>query len=162
VLKISIIKRITKMKNKKMAGIVAIVTGILIALIPKVIFPVCTDMIELINGKSLYMKCHWTAMAELLIGGLIAFNGILLVLFNRYETRLALSIMLFLFGLTALLIPTSVIGMCETATMACRVGTEPALIVVSVIIMAVSIGNIISQISYIRLQKLHKERSVIE
>lgn len=150
------------MKNKKAAGIVIIVLGMLIALIPKSIFPVCTNMIELINGKSLCMKCHWTAMAELLIGGLIVFSGILLILFKKYETRLALSIMLFLLGLTALLIPTSVIGMCETATMACRVGTEPALIVVSVVIMAVSTGNIISQISYIRLQQLHKERSVNE
>jgi hypothetical protein len=150
------------MKNKKAIGIIAIVLGVLVALIPKVIFPVCTDMIELINSKALYMKCHWTAMAELLVGGLIAFNGVLLIVFKKYETRLALSIMLFLLGLTTLLIPTLVIGMCETATMDCRVGTEPALIVVSVTIMAVSIGNIISQISFIRSQQLHKGRSVIE
>lgn len=150
------------MKDKKAAGIFAIMIGVLVALIPEVIFPVCTGMIELINGKALYMKCHWTAMAELLVGGFIVFDGILLIIFKKYETRIALSIILFLFGLAVLLIPTLIIGMCDTATMDCRVGTEPALIVVSVIIMAISIVNVFSQISSIRSQQFHKERSVIE
>jgi hypothetical protein len=150
------------MRNKKAEGVTAIVLGVLVALIPQVIFPVCTDMIELMNGKSLYMKCHWTAMAELLVGGLIAFDGVLLIVFKKYETRLALSIMLFLLALTTLLIPTLVIGMCETASMDCRLGTEPALIIVSVIIMTVSIGNVFSLIGSIRLQQRHNERSVIE
>jgi hypothetical protein len=150
------------MNNKKAVGIIAVALGALVILIPKVIYPVCTDKIELINGKALYMRCHWTAMSELLVGGLITFNGILLIVFKKCEARLALSIMLFLLGLTTLLIPTLVIGMCESATMDCRVGTEPALIVVSIIIMAVSIGNVFSQISIIRSQQLHKERSVIE
>ena len=150
------------MKNKPTAGIIVIAFGVLVALIPKVIFPVCTDMIELINGKTLFMKCHWTAMAELLVGILIVFDGILIIGFKKCETRIALNIMLFLFGLTALLIPTAaVIGMCETATMACRIGTEPALIVVSVITMVVGIGNIFFQSSSIKSEQLHKERSVI-
>ena len=138
------------MKNKPNVGIIAIVLGALVALIPKAIFPVCTNMFELTNGKTLFMKCHWTAIAELLVGILIVFDGILIIGFKTHETRIALSIMLFLFGITALLIPTVVIGMCEMATMQCRVGTEPALIVVSVIIVVVGIGNIFSQISSIK------------
>lgn len=39
------------MKNKPTVGIIALILGMLTALIPKVIFPVCTNMIELINGK---------------------------------------------------------------------------------------------------------------
>lgn len=162
VLNANIIGRIIKMKNKKAAGLIAIGLGVLVTLIPEVIFPVCTDMIELMNGKALYMKCHWTAMAELLVGGLIIFDGILLVAFKKYETRLALSILQFLLGVSVLLIPTLLIGMCETAAMACRVGTEPGLIVVSAIIMAVSIVNVFSQVGFIRSQQLHKERSVNE
>ena len=138
------------MKNKPTVGIIAIALGALVALIPKVIFPVCTNMLELGNGKTLFMKCHWTAMAELLIGTLIVFDGILIIVFKKHETRIALSIMLFLFGLTALLMSTVVIGMCETATMKCRMGTEPALIVVSVIIMIIGIGNVFFQSSSIK------------
>lgn len=150
------------MNNKPIVGIIVLVLGVLVALIPIVIFPVCTGMIELMNGKTLFMKCHWTAMAELLVGILIVFDGILLIGFKKHETRIALSFMLFLLGLTVLLIPTAVIGMCETATMACRVGTEPALIVVSVITMVVGIGNIFFQSSSIKSEQLHKERSVIK
>ncbi|MDP4093618.1 MAG: DUF4418 family protein [Bacillota bacterium] len=150
------------MKNKSITGMIIIVLGVLVALIPKVIFPVCTNRIELMNGKTLFMKCHWTAMTELMIGTLIVFNGILLIVFKKHETRIALSIMLFLLGLAALLIPTAVIGMCETATMACRVGTEPALIVVSVITMALGIGNIYFQSNCIKSEQIWKERSVIK
>lgn len=150
------------MKNKPTVGIIALVLGMLTALIPKVIFPVCTNMIELINGKTLFMRCHWTAMVELLIGMLIIFDGILIILFGRHETRIALSIMLFLLGVYALLIPTAVIGMCETVTMPCRVGTEPALIVVSVIIMVIGIGNVISEFSAIKSEHPHKERSAVK
>lgn len=138
------------MISKPAVGIIAIVLGVLIALIPQVIFPVCTDKIELLNGKTLFMKCHWTAMAELLVGILIVFDGILIIGFKKHETRLALSVMLFLLGLTSLLISTVVIGMCATATMPCQVGTEPALIVVSVITMVVGIGNIFFLISSIK------------
>lgn len=133
------------MKNKPTVGIIAIVLGVLITLIPIVIFPVCTDKIELMNGKTIFMKCHWTAMSELLVGILIVLTGILIILFKKRETRLALSIILFLFGLTSLLMSTVVIGMCQTATMPCRIGTEPALIVASVITMVVGIGNIFIQ-----------------
>ena len=150
------------MKNKPTAGIIVIALGVLVALIPIIIFPVCTGRIELTNGKTLFMKCHWTAIAELLVGILIIFDGILIIGFKKRETRIALSIMSFLFGLTVLLIPTAVIGMCETATMACRVGTEPAIIVVSVITMVVGIGNTFFQSSSIKSEQLYKERSVIK
>lgn len=150
------------MKSRPTAGIVVIVLGALIALIPSVIFPVCKDMIQLTNGKALYMRCHWTAMAELLMGVLIAIDGVLIIAFKKFETRLALNIMLFPFGLTALLIPTTVIGMCETITMPCRIGTKPALIVVSVIIMILAIGNIVTQISSMKSEKKYKERSAFK
>lgn len=150
------------MNNKPTVGIVVIVLGVLVALIPIVIFPVCGNMIELMNGKSIFMKCHWTAMAEVLLGILMVFDGMLIMIFKNWEARIALSIMSFLFGLIVLLIPTVVIGMCETATMACRVGTEPALIVMSVITMIVGIGNILFLISSIKSEQIYKDSSVIE
>jgi hypothetical protein len=150
------------MKNKPTTGIIAMVLGVLAALIPRAIFPVCSDMIELMNGKTLYMKCHWTAMAELLVGILIIFDGILIVGFTKYETRAALSIMLFLLGLAVVLIPTVVIGMCETVTMACRIGTKPALIVSGVITMLVGLGNTFSQIRSMKSEQSYIGRSDVK
>lgn len=150
------------MKHKPTIGIIVIALGVLLSLIPLILFPVCNNIIELTNGKTLFMKCHWTARAELLVGILMIFDGMLIISFKKHETGLALSIMLFLLGLMALLIPTEVIGMCETITMPCRVGTKPALIVVSVITMIVAIGNMISHIYSIKSEKPYKERSVIK
>lgn len=149
------------MKTKPTVGIIAIGLGILVALIPEVIFPVCTDMIELVNGKTLFMKCHWTARSELVIGLLIIFDGILLIGFRKREVSTALSIMLFLLGLSGLLIPTALIGMCKTDAMPCRVGTEPALIVASTIVMVLGIGNTLIQ-SVFRSEAGFKERSIIK
>jgi hypothetical protein len=138
------------MKNKPTGGIIAITLGVLTALIPIAIFPVCADMIELIDGQTLFMKCHWTAMAEILVGILIVFNGILMIVFKKHEARVALSIMLFLLGLATLLLPTAVIGMCEAAAAPCRMATQPALIVVSVTTMSVGIGNTLIHSSLIK------------
>lgn len=149
------------MNSKPTAGILAIILGGLVALIPKLIFPVCTDMIELMNGKTLFMKCHWSAMAEILMGILIVLNGIMLILFRKREANMALGMVLFFLGLSVILIPTVIIGMCQTVTMACRVGTQPALVVAGVIVMIVGICNVIVQGSYIKSKQLYKERSVI-
>lgn len=149
------------MNNKTVTGIVIIALGILVVLITNVFFPVCTDKIELMNGKTIFMKCHWTAVTELMIGILIVFNGILFIVFKKHETHIALNIMLFLLGLAVVLVPTKIIGMCETPTMACRIGTEPALIVAGAITMAVGIGNIFFHSIRIKSEKLYKEGSVV-
>lgn len=150
------------MNNRLIMGILVITLGILVALIPTIIFPVCTDMIELMNGKTLFMKCHWSAMAEILVAILMVFDGMLFITFRQRETRLALNIMLLLFGLTVLLIPTVVIGMCETVTMACRLGTEPALKIIGIITMVLAIEEVFFQIISIKKEELHTERSVIK
>ncbi len=141
-------------KIKPAIGIIAIILGALTAMIPKIIFPVCANMLELVNGKTVFMKCHWTAMAALLIGFLIMLDGILLIGFKKHDTRIALSILLFCLGLITLLMTTVVIGVCASAAMPCRMGTQPALIVVSVLTMAVGAANIIFQIGFLKKENI--------
>lgn len=81
-------------------------------------------------------------MAVSVLGTLIIITGIMLVLFKKHETRLALSILLAVLGLSVLLISTVIIGMCQTASMPCRTGTEPGLIVLSAAVTAMAIYNI--------------------
>jgi hypothetical protein len=57
-----------------------------------------------------FMKCHWSAQAEIGIGGLIAALGIALTLFTAPKTRLGLAMGIFLSGILALLIPHVLIG----------------------------------------------------
>jgi hypothetical protein len=148
------------MRDKPAIGIAAVVLGLLVSLIPFVIFPVCKGTIELMNDKTIFMKCHWTAMTELLIGALIVIDGILIIAFRQYEVRIALNIMLAFLGLAVLFVPTVIIGMCETVSMACRVGTEPALTVISIIIMVSGISNMFLRKSCNKPEQPHDESSV--
>jgi hypothetical protein len=117
------------MKNRIISGGGAIVSGLLIALGPQFLFKVCPVMGDMI------MKCHWSAQAEIGIGGLIAALGIGLVIFANPHTRLGLTIGTFLSGILALLIPHVLIGGCPSAHMACRKISFPAITVIGVLLL---------------------------
>ncbi len=164
------------MKNRLITGIIFIVLGLLIAVGPLSIFPVCgvhgkedSSMSEMElssdhentvmqpnnntmanmddkpsedNASStMVMKCHWTARAELGIGILIAILGSLLIVFKSKQLQLGLNISIGLNGILAFLIPTVLIGVCESTHMACRTLTLPALSVISGIVTFASIIN---------------------
>jgi hypothetical protein len=117
------------MKNRVIVGGAALVCGLLIALGPQFLFKVCPVM------GGVYMKCHWSAQAEIGVGALIAALGIALVVFAKPETRLGLSIGIFLAGALALLIPHALIGGCPMHTMACRKVAFPAITVMSILLL---------------------------
>ncbi|MDR2618210.1 MAG: DUF4418 family protein [Treponema sp.] len=117
------------MKNRIVSGAAAIVFGLLIALGPQFLFKVCPVVGDMI------MKCHWSAQAEIGIGGLIAALGIALVVFADPKTRLGLTIGVFLSGVLALLIPHVLIGGCPSHHMDCRKITFPAITVISVLLL---------------------------
>jgi hypothetical protein len=117
------------MKNRIISGGAAVVSGLLIALGPQFLFKVCPVMGDMI------MKCHWSAQAEIGIGGLIAALGIGLVIFANPHTRLGLTIGAFLSGILALLIPHVLIGGCPSTHMACRKISFPAITVIGVLLL---------------------------
>ncbi|MDR1249537.1 MAG: DUF4418 family protein [Treponema sp.] len=117
------------MKNRIASGAAAIVFGLLIALGPQFLFKVCPVMGDMI------MKCHWSAQAEIGVGGLIALLGAALMVFASPQTRLGLTIGIFLSGILALLIPHVLIGGCPSHHMPCRKITFPALTVISILLL---------------------------
>lgn len=149
------------MKDRLVSGIVFLVLGLLIALGPQAIFPVCRipdsgkevtksgweksgDMREhnMENmGGTTSMKCHWTATAELGVGVLIAFEGFLLTLFDSRQTRFGLNAAIGLSGILSLLFPTILIGVCSSTRMNCRSLTLPALIIFSGSVIVCSVIN---------------------
>jgi len=148
------------MKNRLVSGIVFLALGLLIALGPQTIFPVCRitdfggdvtktaseknkDMIHNmgnIKGTS-SMKCHWTARAELGVGLLIAFEGFLLTFFDSRQTRFGLNAAIGLSGILSLLFPTILTGVCGSTRMDCRSLTLPALVIISVSVIVCSVMN---------------------
>jgi hypothetical protein len=124
------------MKNRIISGGAVIVFGLLIALGPQFLFKVC----PVVDG--MYMKCHWSARAEIGIGGpLIAGLGIALIFFANPKIRLGLTIGIFLSGVLALLIPHALIGGCVMHTMPCRKVTFPAITVISILLLIAAALN---------------------
>ncbi|MDR0645379.1 MAG: DUF4418 family protein [Treponema sp.] len=126
------------MKNRIILGVVVVVFGLLIALGPQFLFKVC----PVVDG--MYMRCHWTAQAEIGIGGpLIAALGIALIVFADPKIRLGLTIGVFLSGVLALLIPHALIGGCPGHLMPCRKITFPALTVISILLLIMAAVNVL-------------------
>ena len=115
--------------KKRIIGIVFIVPGLLLALGPQFLFKVCPVM------DDLFMKCHWTAQAEIGIGAVIAALGVAMVLFANLKTRLGLTIGILLSAIHALLIPHVLIGGCAMESMPCRKIAFPAITVISILLL---------------------------
>ena len=125
------------MKNRIILGSGVVAFGLLIALGPQFLFKVCPVVGDMI------MKCYWSAQAEIGIGALIAVLGIALVIFSNPQTRLGLTIGVFLSGVLALLIPHSLIGGCPGHLMPCRKITFPALTVIAILLLITAVFNVL-------------------
>lgn len=126
------------MKKNQVAALIYILLGLFLAISPQKLFPVCEKMEKV-------MKCHWSAQAEIGIGLIIVALGILLIVFKTKETQIALSLAGFVSGITAILIPTILIGGCKKPEMLCRTHAFPAIYLASAILIIFSLGYALYQ-----------------
>lgn len=123
-------------KNRLLTGGAFTILGILTAIGPQTIFSVCDAM----DGK--FMKCHWTAQAEIGNGAIIAILGVLLFLSSR-NIRLGLQIALLALSVQTILLPNVLIGVCGGNHMSCHSLTLPALNVIAAISIIIGVVNLI-------------------
>jgi len=124
----------------KVLAVALIVLAVLISVVPQ--FTDCQSQgrqLTLDNGKNVPMKCHWTAVAELVLGITLAVLGIELFFSRRKETRMALGILGVVLGVFVILIPTVLIGVCMSADMLCNSVMKPALILTGSLVAVVSL-----------------------
>jgi hypothetical protein len=126
------------MKNRLFSGIAFIILGGLIAFGPKTLFPVC-DPAE--SGK--YMKCYWTGQAEMGIGLAVLVLGIFLILVLSEQIRIGLQIAAAVQMMSAILIPSVLIGVCDGKKMGCHALTLPMLNVLGAIGIAIAVINVV-------------------
>jgi len=130
---------------KIIAGTI-IVLALVSAILPQ--FTDCESQgraLTLANGKTVPMKCHWTAIAALttsvtlvLIGGLLFFSKV-------KETIRALSVLGLTQGSILILLPTVLIGVCSSPDMLCNSLMRPMLIFTGILsILASGIALFIS------------------
>jgi hypothetical protein len=127
-------------KRTKGTGILLALLGILVVLIPWVIFPVCEMeglYVLAVSGMTFPMACGWTARAETGIGILILIAGGLLIARQSTETRQTVGIFTIALGALVVLFPTVLIGMCKVASHPCRMMTLPALEITGVLVVII-------------------------
>lgn len=122
------------MKKRITFGTLFIILGLLISLGPSTIFAVCGPMDD---GK--FMKCHWTARAELGIGLGIVLLAVLSIVFASKEVRAGLLLGIATLSSNSILIPTALIGVCGGEHMQCNALTRPALLVIGVISIVIAL-----------------------
>lgn len=122
------------MKKRIIVGTLFIILGLLISLGPSTIFAVCGPMDD---GK--FMKCHWTARAELGIGLGIVLLAVLSIVFASKEVRAGLLLGIATLSSNSILIPTALIGVCGGEHMQCNALTRPALLVIGVISIVIAL-----------------------
>ena len=115
--------------KKRIIGIVVTALGLLISLGPQFLFKICPVM------DNMHMKCYWMAQAEIGVGAVIAALGIALIVFTSAQTRLGLTIGIFLSSVLALLISNVLIGGCPMHTMPCREITIPSITSISILLI---------------------------
>lgn len=119
------------MGKVKFLAVLLLVLGVLIALTPRYIFPVCEYKgmrVMTQGGGYTPMRCFYTSRTELGLGFLIVLLSIFLLLSAQRETQVYLCLSLAAIFSLVLLVPIWLIGICQGPTMPCRVGTWPALL----------------------------------
>ena len=127
------------MKKINFDGLINSGLGLLIILTP-VLLPVCQGLLELANGNKVPMRCHWTAQAEMILGGLILIAGLIQHFMTKYDTH-SLNLQMAFMGLAVFFIPLFLIPTCTNPDMACNVGTKPALLILGGITFLTGIYN---------------------
>jgi len=94
-------------------------------------------------GTGMVMKCHWTANVELGIGIIIALLGAFIIIFQSVQIRIGFNIAIALNGILALLIPTTLIGVCDGVHMHCHSLTQPVLVILSSAVIIAAVANTI-------------------
>jgi Domain of unknown function (DUF4418) len=127
-------------------GVAFVTLGILVAVTPWYIFPVC-EMYGMYAttsaGKEMLMPCGYTARAETWMAApMLILAGAILPLSKTKESRRAISIFSVWLGALVLLLPIYIIGICANPEHPCMVGTLPALVLLGSATIAVSLITI--------------------
>jgi uncharacterized membrane protein len=128
----------------KIAAAIIVVLALVIGILPQ--FTDCQSQgraLALQNGKTVPMKCHWTAIAEIAMAVPLAGVGAVTAVSKRKESRRILAGLGIVLGIFVILLPTALIGVCASADMLCNSVMKPTLILSGILIVAISLVSLI-------------------
>ncbi len=121
--------------KQKVTSIGTIVLGALLAAGPQFLFKPCPTTEK-------FMKCFWSCKALIVIGAILALVGVLQLISKEVKSRKVLAVVGLALAVSAILIPTVVIGGCVKADMACKILTFPitnALSTVAIVLQGIAL-----------------------
>jgi hypothetical protein len=127
----------------KLAATMIVILAIAIAVVP--MFTDCESagrMLTLADGRQISMKCHWTGRAELALGLPLLAVGLMMGVSRRKESRRILGIAGTTLGVVAILLPTTIIGVCMNPDMPCVSTMKPALILMGALVIGISLVTV--------------------
>jgi hypothetical protein len=128
----------------KIIAVVILILALVVILVPQ--FTNCSAegrTLTLKNGKTVAMKCTWSAKAELALGIPLLAVGVLMAISRRKETIRSLSVLAGIIGVLVILIPSSLIGVCASADMDCNSIMKPTMIVCGILIILASLAALV-------------------
>jgi hypothetical protein len=131
------------MRLKNALGITVMALALAIIITPQ--FLNCSAQghaMTLANGKTAPMKCLWSARAEIAVGIPILASGAAMLFARKKESLRYLGILGSILGIFVILIPTTLIGVCNS-TMVCNTVMRPSLILLGSLTTAISLAQII-------------------
>ena len=130
----------------RVIGVILLVAALAIAIVPQ--FTDCESqgrMLTLQNGRTVAMKCHWTAQAALGLALPLALVGALTLFRGRKPGAGNLGAVGVGLGALAVLLPTALIGVCASSDMLCNSVMRPFLILTgSVVAIASAAGFLLA------------------
>jgi hypothetical protein len=121
----------------KYLGIPIFALALVAGILPQ--FTDCAGLLNLANGMTAPMRCHWTAVAEIALAVPLGAIGAMMFFSKTRENGRSLSILAGILGVFVALIPTTLIGVCKSNMMACRNLMLPALVISGVLIVVASV-----------------------
>jgi hypothetical protein len=128
----------------KIIAIIIVILALVVVIVPQ--FTNCSaegKTLTLQNGKTVAMKCTWSARAELALGIPLLALGVLMAVSRRKETIRSLSILEIILGVLVILIPTSMIGVCASAAMDCNSILKPTMIVCGILVILAGLAALV-------------------
>ena len=124
----------------KIIAATLILLALVIGVVPQ--FSDCESQgraIELPNGMTIPMRCHWTGQAEMASAGPLLVLGALMLTNQRKESLRGLMILGIVLGIFVVLLPTYLIGVCSNEDMICNILMKPTLIFSGTVAAVVSL-----------------------
>ena len=124
----------------RILGLVIVVLAIVVGVLP--LYTDCQaegHTIALPSGATIPMTCHWSARAALGISVPLLALGILMLTKRRGDPG-ALALIGAIQGVIIALVPSVLIGVCNSREMPCNMIMKPSLIFAGILIVMVSLG----------------------